>query len=76
MFKPPRAVRENYDHIVAIVKAEPGLTRHQIADRYYPARASQTTRKAINNMLIQLTFTSRIQYLDGDRYVVVENQNH
>jgi hypothetical protein len=76
MFKPPRAVRENYDRIVAIVKAEPGLTRHQIADRYYPTSVSQTTKQGINNMLIQLTFANRIQYQEGDRYVVVENQTH
>jgi hypothetical protein len=76
MFKPRRAVQENYNRIVAIVKGEPGLTRHQIADRYYPASASGTTRQGINDMLIQLNLANRIQYLDGDRYVVVENQNH
>ena len=71
--KHSRVMREKYDRIVAIVKAEPGLTRSEIAQRFYPADATRQTKQKINNILVELTCANRLAYLGDDRYVVVEN---
>lgn len=64
--KPLQAKR---DKLVAIVKANPGITRTEIGKRYFEVeKLNATQRKTISSMILNCCLAERIKYIDIDKY--------
>ena len=64
--KPLQAKR---DKLVAIVKANPGMTRTEIGKRYFEVeKLNPTQQKTISNMILNCCIDNRIKYIAIDKY--------
>jgi hypothetical protein len=62
-------VKARRDKLVAIVKANPGITRTQIGKKYFEVeKLNSTQSKSISNMILNCCLAQRIKHIEIDKY--------